>query len=52
VEKVFKHVCLRDPVTAEGGDNGVVDTIADDFRISDYNMKTVFSKVAAQCMGN
>lgn len=52
VEKVYKHVCLRDPVTAEGGDSGVVDTIANDFRSSNYNMKTVFSKVAAQCMGD
>jgi hypothetical protein len=61
VEKVFKHVCLRDPVdtgdsTTESGEGGVVDTIATAFATNQlnntvYNMKTVFAKVAAQCMG-
>ncbi len=57
VEKVIKHVCLRDPVTTEGGINGIVDTIAQAFKDvpfnrAPYNMKTVFAKVATQCMGN
>ncbi len=49
VEKVYKHVCFRDPITTEGS---VVDTIATAFKNSTYNMKTVFAKVAAQCMGD
>jgi hypothetical protein len=54
VEKVFKHVCLRDPLETE---DATVDSIATAFRDdvlnnARYNMKTVFKKVATQCMGN
>jgi hypothetical protein len=52
VEKVYKHVCLREPVATESGEGGVVDTIANAFAADNYNMKTVFAKVATQCMGN
>jgi hypothetical protein len=48
VEKVYKHVCLRDPLATE---SGTVDNIATAFKNDQYNMKTVFKKVAAQCMG-
>ena len=48
VKKAFKAVCLRD---SEGyaADRARVDSITNDFMSNNYNMKSVFGKVAAYC---
>jgi hypothetical protein len=50
VEKVFKAVCLRDPVDAT--DRSRVDTITTTFRNNNYDLKQVFAETAGYCMGN
>ena len=49
VKKVFKAVCLRDPVDAN--DRNKVDAMTNTFR-SAYNLKQVFAESAGYCMGN
>ena len=49
VKKVFKAVCLRDPVDAN--DRGQVDAMTNTFRNA-YNLKQVFADSAGYCMGN
>jgi hypothetical protein len=49
VKKVFKAVCLRDPVDAN--DRSQVDTMINTFRGA-YNLKQVFAESAGYCMGN
>jgi hypothetical protein len=46
VTKVFRSVCLRDPVDA--GDRGEVETMTDSF-VNGYNLKQVFAESAAYC---
>ena len=50
VKKAFRTVCLRVPGSA--ADRGQVDTIIDDFIVSNYNMKTVFAEAAVYCMAD
>lgn len=49
VKKVFKAVCLRDPVDAN--DRNQVDAMTNTFRGA-YNLKQVFAETAGYCMGN
>ena len=49
VQKVFKAVCLRDPVDA--GDRGQVATMAGAFG-STFDLRQVFAQSAKYCMGN
>jgi len=49
VKKVFKAVCLRDPVDAN--DRTQVDAMTNTFRNA-YNLKQVFAESAGYCMGN
>ena len=49
VQKVFRFVCLKDPVTAT--DQSEVRRITDVFEAG-YKMKNVFAEVAAYCKGN
>ncbi|MDH5328135.1 MAG: hypothetical protein OEZ68_19720 [Gammaproteobacteria bacterium] len=49
VEKVYKHVCLQNPVEA---DEVAMDNIITEFRSESYNMRNVFAKVAPLCRGN
>jgi hypothetical protein len=48
VKKVFKAVCLRDPVDAP--DHAQIDTMTTAFRGA-YNLKQVFADAAGYCMG-
>jgi hypothetical protein len=48
VKKVFKAVCLRDPVDAN--DRNQIDTMTNNFRGA-YNLKQVFAESAGYCMG-
>jgi len=48
VKKVFKAVCLRDPVDAN--DRNQVDAMTNTFRGA-YNLKQVFAESAGYCMG-
>jgi hypothetical protein len=50
VKKVFKAVCLRDPVDAS--DRTRVGQITSTFRSNNYNLKQVFAETAGYCMGN
>ena len=50
VRKVFKNVCLRDPV--DSTDNGRIDTMVVSFRGNNYRLKQVFAEAAAYCMGD
>jgi hypothetical protein len=50
VRKVFKNVCLRDPV--DPTDNGRIDTMVLSFRGNGYRLKQVFAEAAAYCMGD
>ena len=58
VEKVYKQVCLQDPISIHGGANGALANLASDFMASEgaggmgYKMKKLFAEVAALCMGN
>jgi hypothetical protein len=49
VKKVFKAVCLRDPVDAN--DRNRVDAMTNTFRGA-YDLKQVFAESAGYCMGN
>ena len=48
VKKAFKAVCLRDS-DDYAADRAQVDSITTDFTGNNYNMKSVFGKVAAYC---
>jgi hypothetical protein len=50
VQKVFKAVCLRDPV--DQSDRDQVATMTNTFRNNNYNLKQVFAESAVYCMGN
>jgi hypothetical protein len=50
VRKVFKNVCLRDPV--DGFDRAEVDAMAGRFTSGGYDLGQVFAESAAYCMGN
>jgi hypothetical protein len=50
VQKVFKTVCLRDPV--DQADRDQVAAMASTFRNNNYNLKQVFAQSAVYCMGN
>lgn len=50
VEKVFRTVCLRDPVDAQ--DRAEVTNITSSFISSNYSLKQVFAESAVYCMGN
>ncbi len=50
IRKVFKNVCLRDPV--DPTDNGRIDTMVLSFRGNGYRLKQVFAEAAAYCMGD
>jgi hypothetical protein len=48
VKKVFKAVCLRDPV--DTNDHAQISTMTNAFR-GGYNLKDVFAASAGYCMG-
>jgi len=50
VRKVFKTVCLRDPV--DQTDRTQVDTMTTTFENNNFNLKQVFAESAGYCMGN
>ena len=50
VKKVFKAVCLRNPVDAT--DRTQLDQITNSFQASGYKLKQVFAETAAYCMGD
>jgi hypothetical protein len=50
VTKVFKAVCLRDPV--DQTDRDQVNAMTTTFRNGNYNLKQVFAESAGYCMGN
>jgi hypothetical protein len=50
VQKVFKAVCLRDPV--DQNDRTQVATMTTTFRNNNFNLKQVFAESAGYCMGN
>ena len=53
VDKVFEAVCLRSPTEFFGTDRTVRDGIVADFKTTyNYNMREVFTDVAAHCKGN
>ena len=49
VKKVFKAVCLRNPV--DSADRSEIATITDSFKASGYQMKQIFAETAAYCAG-
>ena len=51
VDKVFEAVCLRSPTEYFGTDRAVRDGIVTAFKTT-YNMREVFTDVAAHCKGN
>jgi len=51
VDKVFEAVCLRSPTEFFGTDRAVRDSIVTAFK-TNYNMREVFTDVAAHCKGN
>lgn len=50
VKKVFKTVCLREPVTED--DSNQIDTMVTSFKGSGYKLKQVFAESAVYCMGD
>jgi hypothetical protein len=52
VDKVFEAVCLRGPTEFFGTDRAVRDGIVANFKTTNYNMREVFTDVAAHCKGN
>ena len=53
VDKVFEAICLRGPAGFYGQDRAVRDTIVNNFKTTyNYNMREVFTDVAAHCKGN
>jgi hypothetical protein len=51
VDKAFKAICLRDP-NVFAADRVARNTIVDNFKGGGYNMRGVFTDVAAFCKGN
>ena len=49
VERVYKHVCLQDPVDTHAS---AIQTLANNFGTSGYDMRDIFAGVAPLCMGN
>ena len=49
VKKVFKTVCLRDPIVS---DLGTVDAMVASFKSNNYNLKQVFAEAADYCKGD
>ena len=49
VQKVFKNVCLRDPV--DQTDRNQISSLVTSFKNSNYNLKNVFAESAVYCMG-
>jgi hypothetical protein len=50
VKKVFKNVCLRDPINA--GDLAELITLKGSFESNNYNLKRVFAETADYCKGD
>ena len=51
VTKVFRSVCLRDPVDAS--DRGEISSMTNAFKnVNSYDLGEVFASSAAYCMGN
>jgi hypothetical protein len=50
VQKVFRNVCLRDPV--DGADRAQVDSMVSSFRGNGYRLKRVFAEAAVYCRGD
>ncbi|NQD37276.1 hypothetical protein HPT27_09575 [Permianibacter sp. IMCC34836] len=50
VKKVFKAVCLRNPV--DSADRNRIDSMTTSFKNSGYKMKQVFAETASYCAGN
>jgi hypothetical protein len=50
VEKVFRNVCLRDPV--DGNDRTQVDGMVTSFKGNGYKLKRVFAEAAVYCRGD
>lgn len=50
VQKVFKSVCLRDPV--DQADRDQVATMTTSFRNTNFSLRQVFAESAGYCMGN
>jgi hypothetical protein len=50
VQKVFRNVCLRDPVN--GNDRAQVDSMVTSFRGNGYQLKRVFAEAAVYCQGD
>jgi hypothetical protein len=50
VEKVFKAVCLRNPV--DQADRTKVDSMTTMFRNNNFNLRQVFAESAVYCKGN
>lgn len=47
--RVYSQVCLKDLATVS---NQTVATLADEFKSDNYNVKNLFAKTAAECMGD
>ncbi len=50
VRKVFRNVCLRDPV--DGADRSQIDAMVSSFQGNNYRLKQVFAESAEFCMGD
>jgi len=50
VKKVFKAVCLRDPV--DGTDRSQIAAMVGNFRNNNFNLRNVFAESAAYCRGD
>jgi hypothetical protein len=50
VQKVFRNVCLRDPV--DGADRSQIDAMVTSFRGNGYRLKRVFAEAAVYCRGD
>jgi hypothetical protein len=50
VQKVFKTVCLREPV--DQADRDQIATMTTSFRNTNYSLRQVFAESAGYCMGN
>jgi hypothetical protein len=50
VQKVFRNVCLRDPV--DGNDRAQVESMVSSFRGNGYRLKRVFAEAAVYCRGD
>ena len=50
VKKVFKTVCLREPLSED--DNNQIDSMVSAFKSANYQLKRVFADSAVYCMGD